>query len=196
MPVQIGAKAHSFLNPMALLSDCHRRIEMFLRSLERVAASIDQPLSKDARSALESALRYFCEAAPKHTADEERSLFPRLRQIHLPGTRSALMSLDALEHEHEQANILHAEVNALGIQCLEHGHLSVSETMRFREAVAELWNIYKEHIRVEDELVFPAAEQALSGSEKEAIAREMEERRNVRSLTLLRCKASRIGACH
>lgn len=34
MPVQIGAKAHSFSDPTGLLSDCHRRIEMFLESLQ------------------------------------------------------------------------------------------------------------------------------------------------------------------
>src|SRR5579864_2122594 len=81
MPVQIGAKAHSFSDPTGLLSDCHRRIEMFLGSLQRVADAIDRPLTEEARSALESALRYFRESAPKHTADEEESLFPRLRQI-------------------------------------------------------------------------------------------------------------------
>ena len=43
MPVQIGAKAHSFSNPTGLLSDCHRRIEMFLSTLEAVASVIEQP---------------------------------------------------------------------------------------------------------------------------------------------------------
>jgi hypothetical protein len=34
MPVQIGAKAHTFSDPTGLLSDCHRRIEMlFQRTL-------------------------------------------------------------------------------------------------------------------------------------------------------------------
>jgi len=78
MPVQIGAPAHNFSDPTGLLSDCHRRIEMFLRVLEGVALVIDRPLTGESRSALESALRYFREAAPKHTADEEESLFPRL----------------------------------------------------------------------------------------------------------------------
>ena len=41
-------------------------------------------MTEETRVALESALRYFREAAPKHTADEEESLFPRLRQMHLP----------------------------------------------------------------------------------------------------------------
>ena len=178
MAVQIGAKSHPFSSPMALLSDCHRRIEMFLGSLQRVAEIVDHPLSQDARSGLQSALRYFREAAPKHTADEERSLFPRLRQIHLPA-ENALLALDALEHEHEQADTLHAEVNSLGIQCLEHGPLSISETSRFRQAISELANIYQEHIRVEDEVVFPAADQMLSSDEKAAIAREMAARRTV-----------------
>ena len=54
MPVQIGAKAHSFLDPTGLLSDCHRRIEMFLGSLQSVAEIIDCPLSAETRAALES----------------------------------------------------------------------------------------------------------------------------------------------
>ncbi len=37
MPVQIGAQAHNFSDPTGLLSDCHRRIEMFLRTDEMAA---------------------------------------------------------------------------------------------------------------------------------------------------------------
>lgn len=70
MPVQIGAQAHNFSDPTGLLSDCHRRIEMFLGTLEGVASLIDRPLTEETRVALESALHYFREAAPKHTADE------------------------------------------------------------------------------------------------------------------------------
>src|SRR5215470_13356046 len=97
MPVQIGAKAHSFTDPTGLLSDCHRRVEMFLGSLAAVAQIIDQPLTGETRQALEAALRYFSEAAPKHTADEEDSLFPRLRRIDNAEIRSALEKLDKLE---------------------------------------------------------------------------------------------------
>ena len=35
MPVQIGAPGHNFSDPTGLLSDGHRRIEMFLRVLSR-----------------------------------------------------------------------------------------------------------------------------------------------------------------
>ena len=81
MPVQIGSKAHNFGDPTGLLSDCHRRIEMFMQVLERVAQTIDSSPEEEVRQSLETALRYFREAAPKHTADEEESLFPRLSTV-------------------------------------------------------------------------------------------------------------------
>ena len=56
-------------------------IETFLGSLQRVAEASDSHLTNEVRAALETALRYFKEAASKHTADEEESLFPRLKFI-------------------------------------------------------------------------------------------------------------------
>jgi iron-sulfur cluster repair protein YtfE (RIC family) len=179
MPVQIGAKAHSFSQPTQLLSDCHRRIEMFLGSLERVAEVIDRPLTDEAKSALEAALRYFREAAPKHTADEEESLFPRLRRLDNSELKTALAALDALERDHRRADSLHAEVDSLGRRCLEQGYLLVSDSRRFHEAVADLVSIYGVHIRIEDNVVFPAAGKNLDQAEKTAIAVEMANRRNL-----------------
>ena len=78
MPIVIGAKRESdFTGPLGMLSDCHRRIEMFLNVLvqgcrTRAGGGV---LNEEHRGPLETALRYFREAAPKHTADEEESLF-------------------------------------------------------------------------------------------------------------------------
>src|SRR6516225_4438761 len=109
MPVQIGAQTHSFSEPTGLLSDCHRRIEMFLGSLDQVSIMVGEPLNSESRSALEASLRYFREAAPKHTSDEEESLFPRLRQMHHPELDAAIQTLAPLELEHRKADELHAE---------------------------------------------------------------------------------------
>ncbi len=177
MPVQIGAKTHSFAEPTGLLSDCHRRIEMFLASLERVAEMIDRPLADDARASLDASLRYFREAAPKHTADEEQSLFPRLRSIDDARVKRAIETLDPLEQDHRRADALHANVDELGRRGLEHGSLEAEDAHRFRRDVAELASIYKEHIRIEDEMVFPIAGDVLSQPEKAAIAAEMAARR-------------------
>lgn len=177
MPVQIGTKSHSFSEPTGLLSDCHRRIEMFLATLGSLASLIDRPLDKPAQTALESALRYFREAAPKHTADEEESLFPRLRQVHRPEVDAAVRTLEELEHDHLRADRLHREVDQLGQKCLDEGSLLPSDADRFRNRIAELAVIYKDHIRVEDEIVFPVAGRVLSESDKAQIATEMATRR-------------------
>jgi hemerythrin-like domain-containing protein len=180
MLVEIGAKTHNFTDPTGLLSDCHRRIEMFMGTLKAVAAVIDRPPAEDTVRALESALRYFGEAAPKHTADEEVSLFPRLRQMGLPEIDSAFAELEHLEDEHRWAAPLHADVERLGVQYLSMGKLSDVEIEQFQAAVTSLEVMYKRHISIEDELVFPLAARILSGAEKSAIAEEMASRRRVK----------------
>jgi len=181
MPIQIGAKTHDFSDPTGLLSDCHRRIEMFLGSLEAVATVIDLPSSDETRRALETALRYFSQAAPKHTADEEDSLFPRLRQNQDPEVQSSFSQLDQLEDEHRWAAPLHEEVELLGKKYLLTDALSTAEGEKFRNSVAALSSLYKHHITVEDSVIFPLAARLLTQVEKIEIAEEMARRRDLES---------------
>jgi hemerythrin-like domain-containing protein len=180
MPVQIGAKSHNFSDPTGLLNDCHRRIEMFMHSLQAVGEAMESPPTEDVRRALDTALRYFAQAAPKHTADEEDSLFPRMRQVDSSEVRSAFAELDELEHDHREAESLHAEVERLGKQYLEIDRLSADDIQRFRTSVASLLKIYERHIRVEDERIFPLAARILPDHQKSAIAEEMANRRKVK----------------
>lgn len=179
MPVQIGAKSHNFNDPTGLLSDCHRRIEMFMRSLEGVAKVIDSPPDEETKRALETVLRYFREAAPKHTADEEESLFPRLRELRSPEVENAFSRLDDLEGDHRWAEPLHAKVEEVGREYLSQGRLSEAQIAGFRAAVAQLSAMYQRHIAVEDETLFPVAAKVLSEADKHAIAAEMAKRRIV-----------------
>ena len=126
MPITIGAKRESdFTDPIGMLGDCHRRIEMFLNVLVRVAEQ-DRGgvLNEEHRGALETALRYFREGAPKHTADEEESLFPRLRRIESADVRALLARVESLEEEHVCADRSHAEVDRLGMLWLRDGTLA------------------------------------------------------------------------
>jgi len=183
MPVQIGAVTHNFSDPTGLLSDCHRRIEMFIGSLGAVANVMDGPLTDETRRALDSALRYFREAAPKHTADEEESLFPRLRQVRHPEVQTALARLEELQKDHRWGTPLHAEVERLGQQYLSRGSLPSVDVEGFRKAVASLTSMYQQHISVEEDVVFPAAARLLSRTELAAITDEMASRRKVRLIT-------------
>jgi iron-sulfur cluster repair protein YtfE (RIC family) len=178
MPVQIGATAHNFNNPTGLLSDCHRRIEIFLGTLAAVAEKVDQPPCEETVRGLDATLRYFKQAAPKHTADEEESLFPRLRGNQRPEVKSALSALDELEKDHELVSDMHREVERLAAEYLRVGRLTDSDAGAFRELVSTLQSKYKEHIGIEDSVVFPLADRLLSETEKASIAREMAQRRN------------------
>jgi hemerythrin-like domain-containing protein len=177
MPVQIGAKSHHFSDPLGLLSDCHRRIEMFLGSLSAIAKLNGQPLSEEGRRALENALRYFREAAPKHTADEEVSLFPRLRQLSSSDREGTFAKMDKLEQDHQWAEELHGEVDRLGKQYLSTGVLPETDASELLKAVEQLAIMYERHIALEDEALFPLAARVLSETDKLAIASEMAARR-------------------
>lgn len=182
MPVQIGTITHSFSDPTGLLSDCHRRVEMFMGALQAVAATVDRPLTDESRRSLDLALRYFREAAPKHTADEEESLFPRLRQMNNPELHASLAKLEKLENDHRWADPLHARVDEIGQKYLREGSLCRADSEEFRCAVEKLAAMYKRHIEVEDRDVFPVANRVLPKELKEAIAKEMASRRQVKSL--------------
>src|SRR5437868_9766364 len=116
MPITIGAKpSPDFSNPIELLIDCHRRIERFLAVLIKLAAQAKGgPMTKEQSREWEQALDYFRNAAPRHTADEEESLFPRLRGVHHPEVEHALAEMQELEADHDQAAEWHGLVDQLG----------------------------------------------------------------------------------
>ncbi len=181
MPIVVGAKRESdFTDPVGMLSDCHRRIEMFLNVLVRVAEQAKgAALNEEQRGALETALRYFRQAAPKHTADEEESLFPRLRQIESAEVRALMVRIESLEEEHVCADRSHGEVDSLGRLWLKDGMLPADRAARLLTLVLQLRDLYRHHIATEDNEVFPAAAAALSASDRQARGGEMASRRSI-----------------
>jgi len=152
---------------------------MFLGSLMAVAERADGMLTEETRRALEQSLRYFREAAPKHTADEEESLFPRMRAYQDDRVQGALQKLKSLEEDHRWAEPLHAAAEDMGNEYLREGHLSAEKVDQFRNAVKRLVEMYRRHIEVEDREIFPVAAEALTAKDKAEIAREMAERRGL-----------------
>jgi hemerythrin-like domain-containing protein len=97
-----------------------------------------------------------------------------------PDLESAIERLEPLEDEHRLAGPLHAEVEELGQQCLTTGNLSSTKAAAFGKAIAGLLSMYKQHINIEDNVVFPLATRLLSLADIAAIAAEMAARRKVR----------------
>ncbi|MBS1820193.1 MAG: hemerythrin domain-containing protein [Acidobacteria bacterium] len=182
MRIQIGQRpANDFSNPLGLLSDCHRRIEHFLQVLLAIAAqATDGTLPRQYSRELEAALTYFSVAAPHHTADEESSVFPRLRATDDVAAARVLETLDRLERDHEEADQLHRQVDGLGRRWLSDGRLGEDDVAALRTHLQRLDAIYREHIGIEDRELFPVAARLLSSSELHDVGREMAERRSLR----------------
>ena len=182
MPVTIGdGGLADFDKPIELMKDCHRRIERFLGVLLDVTEQADgRELSDEAESALRTALDYFDGAAPLHTADEERSLFPRMRSNGDARVAAAMSEIARLESDHRDAETAHAHVEELGRRWLEERLLAEPTRARLRQLLVDLQRRYREHIREEEQRIFPLAERVLDTSQLQAVGKEMKQRRIVR----------------
>jgi hemerythrin-like domain-containing protein len=185
MPIVIGAKRESdFSDPIGMLGDCHRRIERFLNALLTVATTAKGGLlTHEQQAALATSLRYFREAAPKHTADEEESLFPRLSGLDRPDLQPLLAKIDSLQQDHERAERGHRKVDHLGQLWLADGRLSPHDAEHLATMLIQLAELYRRHIALEDTEVFPFAASALASRDRHAIGVEMAARRGIGSAT-------------
>ena len=178
-PITIGNRPDpGFDRPLDLLSACHRRIENFLGIFGKVLdGGPDAPLDDIRAEGLLLALHYFRTAAPLHTADEEESLFPRLRKIDLPEVAEALSRVEELEQDHQTADLLLGEVGRIVGDWLEATTLKEQKATRLRAVLTELGGRYASHIRFEDEVLFPLAARVLPEPALKEMGREMMERR-------------------
>ncbi len=182
MAIKIGEKpAESLLNnPLGLLYSCHRRVEHFFNVMVTVTqAAQGGTLSEGQRHALKSALRYFREAAPLHTLDEEESLFPRMLKFQNPKIKTMLDKLEGLKHGHREAEDNHQKIDQWIQEWLNKGTLSEEKVPRLSEYLNRLSDFYQAHILMEETDVFPLAETLLDQSEIGAIGQEMVIRRGL-----------------
>lgn len=179
MLLKIGQRAdHGFDEPLGLLSDCHRRIEGFLQLLSGLSREVaGGTLTDGQRVQLESALAYFATAAPRHTADEEESLFPRLKASNDAAAAAVVDVLERLERDHDVADDHHRAVDLAVRRWLSEGRLAPDAVADLRTHLAALETIYGAHIAVEDRELFPIAARLLSPAQLKDMGDEMAARR-------------------
>jgi hemerythrin-like domain-containing protein len=181
MAINIGDKPLAgFGQPIEMLQDCHRRIEFFLGVLKKVDEQYGAgELNDEARRALEASLAYFANSAPRHTADEEESLFPRIRSSDSPEACEVMAELDRLERDHRRGEASHALVDQLVRRWLADGRIDEPRRKLLQIALDELAWMYAAHIRLEEQRVFVVAAQLLQPDELLDIGAEMKGRRSL-----------------
>jgi hemerythrin-like domain-containing protein len=175
MAIQIGAKPDSgFDDPIGMLKDCHRRIENFLGILCVVVDRAQgRSLTNDERDAVNAALQYFRTGGQRHTADEEESLFPRLRR----SDAKCLDEIDRLEDDHREANDLHNSVEQLYSAWIESSGLGTGDAKLLLSETSRLKQLYSAHIEVEEKIIFARANEMLDSESIAAIGTEFRFRR-------------------
>lgn len=99
--------ADGFAQPLMLWAACHQRGQRVALLLQRLVGHLAQHGPSDAtRVTSAEIIRYLTEAAPRHHADEDIDLFPRLRRrldAHvgpLPDADQTAQALDRLADDH------------------------------------------------------------------------------------------------
>ena len=158
---------------IAALWKCHDKIRTFTALARRLADTPGLP-AEDVVDAATRVRRYFVEALPRHTADEDESILPRLR-----GRDAALdLALRAMEAEHRLHDPLVAMVieicEALASDPAQHAALAP----RLSVLAAALDQAYQAHLRLEETVVFPALDRALDAAVQAEVQAEMAARRS------------------
>jgi len=176
MGIQIGAKPDAgFDDPIGMLHDCHRRIEHFVNIVCVVVdRAQNRALSEEEAAAIQAALHYFRTGGPRHNADEEESLFPRMRAA---GATNQLEKIGGLEHDHRDAEALHARVDSLYSAWIADGALMPTQQEELANATAKLQHLYQQHIELEEKVVFPSATKMLNPETLVAMGQEFRARR-------------------
>jgi hemerythrin-like domain-containing protein len=180
--IDFRSPSGGFDEPLELWLACHERVLRFCNLLERLRLHVAQHgADAEAMQTATSIRRYFNEAAPRHHADEEADLFPRLlrclteRPLVSPDedaqTRGAI---DALMAEHRSNEVLWSSLDAALAQ-IEHG---VTEQLDAGQVEA-FGRTYRQHIEVEEGIVMPAMKRAFSAADWKAIGSAMSQRRGV-----------------
>ena len=177
----IGLPGHhspgaGFEEPFDMLSACHERVVRMLSLLARLREHLGTVgWDASAAQAAHDVMRYFDVAAPHHHEDEERHVFPAL-------LADATCPLHDVVRRLQREHLVMTTNWAVGRLVLT----------RIRDAHADTWQplnaadnasldtfatLYDQHLKDEDERVFPAARQRAGGPQIQAMGTEMMNRR-------------------
>jgi hemerythrin-like domain-containing protein len=174
--IQIGARADAgFDDPIGMLKDCHRRIESFLNILCVVVDRANgRTLTGEETAAIQAALNYFRAGGERHNADEEQSLFQRMRAA---DAAAQLDEIGGLEHDHREAGEMHHRADELYSAWIFEGTLTPEQHRELATATSNLKQIYEHHIELEETVVFPRAARMLEPDAIAAMGQEFRARR-------------------
>lgn len=154
-----------------LLLGCHQRIRHFTAMARRLAAPGAPPDQIPAAAA--AVYRYYSEALPLHEADENESVYPRLRDSDPSATLA--QANQAMVEQHRVIDQIIATLLPQWGQLVQRP-ARAPETASAAEQLEHAW---AEHLELEERLIFPALRQHLNPKDRADIRAEMAGRRKI-----------------
>lgn len=166
-----------FEAPFELLTACHERVHRMLRLLDRLRQHLaDQGWDAQAAEAARDVMRYFDLAAPLHHEDEELHVFPPLLA---QGDAAVCAVVRRLQADHQAMERAWPPARALlqGVAQAGSREAWSGWDAAALQTLADFQGRYGEHIRLEEELVYPAAQGVLEDASLQAMSADMQKRR-------------------
>ena len=176
-----------FTKPLDVLFQCHSRIAANLEALVRASETLrtsDEREFNEVFATIDTVLKHFATAGIKHTLDEEESLFPRMREYKDSVVSDIFEVIGQLEIQHKKAASIESSLNKVLLNLVTDENLDKPKLDLFCDLSESLYDLYRPHIQMENEHIFPSAIKILSKDELLAIGKEMYQRRQPSILSL------------
>lgn len=157
-----------------MLLACHERIRNFTGIAVRLADA-EAAGAAAVASAAEAVHRYYAIALPLHEADENDSVYPRLRARLIDDGERA--SLQSMVDQHGPIDAVVARLLPIWDELKSHPERLSAHAARMRVDAEQLQNLWTEHLALEEKIVFPLIRDRLTPEELNDIQREMRQRR-------------------
>ncbi|MDH3530228.1 MAG: hemerythrin domain-containing protein [Acidobacteriota bacterium] len=172
-----------FSKPLDFLFHCHQKIAANLEALRRATADLHTAQREDLATVAETingVLTHLSSSGKKHTRDEEESLFPRLRQHKDRGSDEIFEVLGQLESQHKRAASIERSLTNMALALAIADEIGSEKIALFNDLSESLYDLYRPHIQIENEFIFPASAQILTEAELAAAGHEMFQRRQLK----------------
>ena len=156
-----------------LLLGCHQRIRHFTAVAARLAhAQGARP--KEIQDAAETVYRYYSVSLPLHEADEEDSLRPRLSAV---ADSTVQHALAAMHDQHMAIDDLLERLLPLLRLVGNNPDVLADAGVEMCSITGALSEMFDAHLKMEEEVIFPAMAQSLTENDRAGLLSEVRNRR-------------------
>ena len=156
-----------------LLLGCHQRIRYFTAVAAKLAHA-QGASPKEVQDAADTVYRYYSVSLPLHEADEEDSLRPRLSSLDDPKVHHALA---AMHDQHMAIDDLLERLLPL-LRLVGNNPDVIAETGgEMCSITGALGEMFDAHLKMEEEVIFPAMAQSLTENDRAGLLSEVRNRR-------------------